>query len=582
MNIKIKKDMVETFSKDALESLIKELLTSAKIKKKYINTLLTPSSLSYYITAFTDPSYDSENNYEYLHALGTVLVHKLFVWYFFRKDPDIDQQILTQIKINFLKNSDIGQFMNNKFAPFILKDERVQLIDKIIQKVFESFVAATELIINRTYKVGIGYVVVNKLCSHIFDSMNLIIDKSNLENNKSKLKELYFDKNMSRYLPKYESVKEDTIFITKLFRIDKWTGEREQLGEGKGKLKVEGEQEAALQALILLEKQGQITLIEKTKDKIKQKHPILLSSAIFKAPRDESFNTFILSLLQRVYLLSDLKLESTDMQWFNKAFNHPNANSNENYELLETLGDNSVNNCVVWYISTRFPQLNTPEAIDILTRLKINIIKGEGLMILAKQLGFLDYITRAKDMGIILVQKMLEDVFEAFFAAIEIVIDNKYKKGMGYIACCKLLETILDQQSYSIHYDELVDAKTQLKERVYDVDQKNIKVKYVCSKTIDNNDKAPKQKYECKAQLNALNEEYTTMIEESRVIGKHPDGTDIFSPFELIREPGKSPFEGVSYSQKESEQIVSKKVLEYYKKLGIVKPIPKEYLKFCM
>ena len=44
---------------------IKDILTSAKIKQKYIDTLTSPSSLSYFTTAFTDPSYDSENNYLY-------------------------------------------------------------------------------------------------------------------------------------------------------------------------------------------------------------------------------------------------------------------------------------------------------------------------------------------------------------------------------------------------------------------------------------------------------------------------------------------------------------------------------------
>ena len=49
-----------------MEQLIYNILRLSKLKKKYIDTLMSEKSMSYYQTAFTDPSFDQENNYLYL------------------------------------------------------------------------------------------------------------------------------------------------------------------------------------------------------------------------------------------------------------------------------------------------------------------------------------------------------------------------------------------------------------------------------------------------------------------------------------------------------------------------------------
>lgn len=589
--------VVETkFLIENLASIIKALLEKAKIKKKYIETLLLPSSLSYYTTAFTDSSYSSENNNDYLHTLGTVSVHKLFVWYTFHTNKNIDQKILTRIKINFVKehNSEIGKYMYDDFLPYILHDPRVHITPKIVQIVFESFIGATELLINKHYKVGLGYVVVNKICTHLFNKMDLNFDTES--DSKSILKELFFDKNKQRYDIRYESIKnDDNVFIVNAYKLDKQTGIQEKIGQGSDKKKVEAEQQASDQALELFEKRGLINLKKENVKDLKEVIPYTMSN-IYHAPRNQQFTNFILSLLQRVSLLSDLKLDSGDMELFAKAFTSPRVDSLNNYELLETLGDNTVNNCVVWYISKRFPQLNTPEAIAIFTKLKISIIERKGLSCLAKNLGFMEYISCGKVMCIIDKEKLLEDVFEAFFAVVELVIDKHYKKDMGYIVCYRLLSSILDEQEYSIDYEQLVDYRTQIKERVEDLTHS--KFKHVCSYILEglpkdnknygevfpiNNCKGDGKDLLCK---DGINQKYTAIFQESKLIGKYPNGNDKYGPFETIRDtrkPRNPPFKGESYDLKEAKKIVSKEVLDYYKSIGInMKPIPKQYLKYCM
>ena len=65
-------------------------------------------------------------------------------------------------------------------------------------------------------------------------------------------------------------------------------------------------------------------------------------------------------------------------------------------------------------------------------------------------------------------------------------------------------------------------------------------------------------------------------------IGKNKFGKDIFGNFEPITKPNMS---GVGFTEKEAKQAVARKVFNYYKTIErttIIKPIQKEYLKFCM
>ena len=84
--------------------MIYDILKQSKIKKKYIDTLMSPESISFYHTVFTDPSFDKENNYLYVKTLGTLSVHKIIVWYFSRMYPDSNPKILSQMKNNYLLN----------------------------------------------------------------------------------------------------------------------------------------------------------------------------------------------------------------------------------------------------------------------------------------------------------------------------------------------------------------------------------------------------------------------------------------------------------------------------------------------
>lgn len=522
------------------------ILKDARVKKKYIDTLSTPASLSYFATAFTDPSYDENNNYLFLRALGTVSLHKTLVWYLVKKFPHVNQKTLTQIKINLLRDSEIGKFVETLgIADHILHDPKMKKTVKLSQNVFEAIIGAIEFLINSNYKMGIGNVVVTKLCSYVLDQLQIVADESLLENFKTKLKELYFDRNkMTHELQTVHTKDADNIFHVELYDVH--LGRHEKIGEGAGNTIINGEQEASEKALLFLTQRGLIKDVQRKKVVVARVGPV------HKGKRGVQMTTFILNLLrQRVPLVADLKLEK-GIEGFEKAFTHPDVNADFNYELYETLGDNTLNKCVLWYISNRFPQLNMPDGVDLLTKLKIRIIQTNSFGRFAEELGFYDYVSCMADLGARQRQEVMEDVFESFFAATEMAVDDHYKPGMGFIVCYKLLASILEQEEIGISYDDLVDPKTQLKE-LFD-SYKTIKLKYNRVKRVAGQD-----------------EFYTSTISESKLIG------DVFGPYRQIPRFGKE-----GYTEQEADQNISREVIGYYREMGIIKPIPKEYLKFCV
>lgn len=189
------------------------------------------------------------------------------------------------------------------------------------------------------------------------------------------------------------------------------------------------------------------------------------------ADRGDSFRNFIGSILatggiSKKYINS--LLDKKGMVYFNTAFTHYSYDRDNNYEILETLGDSTVNKSVVWYLVRKYPRLFSPEATDVLTKLKIYIISDKTLGGLAEELDFWNFLSydtrnfaRPKDDNKI---KILEDVFEAFFGSVEILLDQ-VKIGVGYSVCYRILEKILDKKNYGLlRYEDLVDSKTRLKE----------------------------------------------------------------------------------------------------------------------
>ena len=160
-------------------------------------------------------------------------------------------------------------------------------------------------------------------------------------------------------------------------------------------------------------------------------------------------------------------LDDAGMTYFTTAFTHSSSDPNNNYEHLEFLGDLTYNKCVGWYLPRRYPRLFSPDAEDILTKLKINFIQSKAMGLMAQKSGFLKFIHYDPTSFVFTstnIQDVLEDVFEAFFGATEWLIDSRTTIGVGYGVCYKIVSKKLDAENFSFEFVDLMDPITILKE----------------------------------------------------------------------------------------------------------------------
>jgi dsRNA-specific ribonuclease len=190
---------------------------------------------------------------------------------------------------------------------------------------------------------------------------------------------------------------------------------------------------------------------------------------LYMGIRGKKFTSFLeelikCSTLHTKYINGPSGIIKLGLPLFTQAFTHRTINSECNYEHLEFLGDVTLNKSIAWYLSRRYPQLNCPAGVKILTRLKINLISKKSFATIAKRLHFLEFISVDVDLRTKKMDKILEDVFEAFFGALEYIIDIHIGVGLGYITCYSIIDAILSKEHISLEYNDLFDAKTRLKE----------------------------------------------------------------------------------------------------------------------
>jgi len=274
---------------------------------------------------------------------------------------------------------------------------------------------------------------------------------------------------------------------------------------------------------------------------------------IYHAPRDQNFIDFIDRILGEYGEVSKNNreniLDKEGVSYYYTVFTSPSYNKDSNYEFMETLGDSTLNKAVIWYFARRFPQINSPDGIDILTRLKIKFIQKKSFFLLAEKLGFWGYISTNFNRDLTEEKiKTLEDVFEAFFGATELVIDKKYSIGTGYKICYKIISRLLDKLNISINYENLVDSKTRLKELFDHNKHKGIGI----------------LEYLKQVETRGAEKYYKSTVKRTIDTGE----------YSMIGT-------GEGYKMEEAEQNAATNALEILKTQGFVKIIPDEYIKYC-
>lgn len=189
--------------------------------------------------------------------------------------------------------------------------------------------------------------------------------------------------------------------------------------------------------------------------------------SVYTGQRGPNFVELIRFLLQKGNLKDhyiNMLTDSESMTLYDQAFTHKSANPDRNYEVLELLGDSTVNKAIVWYLSRRFPQLDCPAGVKVIARLKINLVSKKTLADFGLKLGLWPYISATEEFRETKMKPMLEDCFEAFFGATERLIDRRIRLGAGYAICSTIIDSLFDEMDISLKYEDLFDAKTRLKE----------------------------------------------------------------------------------------------------------------------
>ena len=241
---------------DSFKDLIFNILGEVS-SEKYKKTLLSDFSLSYLSTAFTHPSADPQNNYNFLKALGHVSFQKNIVWYLSRNKLILDKtkldKIITDYKIRLIKS--LGKIIVDNVFDYITIDIKYKMTiiesgneEKIIQAILEAFFGAVELVLDTKHSIGTGNQIVYNAITSIFDR-HIELEETIEKDPKTFLNELFINNKRILGNPEYEEVEnKDGIYYINLYQVLP-NKQKFLIGQAVDKPKKQAEKNAAKQAL---------------------------------------------------------------------------------------------------------------------------------------------------------------------------------------------------------------------------------------------------------------------------------------------------------------------------------------------
>lgn len=155
------------------------------------------------------------------------------------------------------------------------------------------------------------------------------------------------------------------------------------------------------------------------------------------------------------------------------SFTHRSFDTVNNYEYYETLGDVTLNKCVVWYFHKRFPNIRTSDNPSrVMTNLKTKNIskfvfsKLSDNLQLDKYIRYRPVLDVKKNKIVMIDNKMKTDVLESVFGTLEDIINNTEQIiGIGEVPIYNIMSTLLDQvKDISTNIEDLVDDKSKISE----------------------------------------------------------------------------------------------------------------------
>lgn len=147
--------------------VIKILSASEDIANKSID----PKYRNPFIRSITHPTVNATNNYESLETMGDAYLKTTFFSYCYRINENI-----TNDEFNSLNDTFMSIFFQPKFARSLRLDEwivsKINVVDKILEDVFESFNGAL-YIIGESIQQGVGMYMLKNLIDMLFEDIDL-------------------------------------------------------------------------------------------------------------------------------------------------------------------------------------------------------------------------------------------------------------------------------------------------------------------------------------------------------------------------------------------------------------------------
>ena len=201
---------------------------------------------------------------------------------------------------------------------------------------------------------------------------------------------------------------------------------------------------------------------------LKYKNKDYEPSEIYYGDRGEEFKGMVKNVLTRSKLIDkyvDLLISEDSLQVYSKAFTHFTADIENNYEILEHLGDAEAHQIIPWYFVRRFPRLDCYGGLKILARLKIKYGSKNSFYPFGEKLNFWPFITAAQEIRDHERKSLLEDTLESFLGATGWILDCKLVRGTGPAISYNILASLFDDMDISLKYEDLFDPITLTKER---------------------------------------------------------------------------------------------------------------------
>lgn len=190
---------------DDFKKLIRDLLIKGRLKPKYIDKLMDKNGMNEYSKAFTASSANASNNYEIFEQLGDVSANKFIVWYAYKRFPQLDctqgVKVVARLRINYGAKATFAPLAEKLgFWNFISAAEdgtdkgmkyKARNKKDLLEDTFEAFIGCTEYLLDKEYRVGVGYGIVFDILNHIFNDIPISLEFEDLFDPKTRLKETF-------------------------------------------------------------------------------------------------------------------------------------------------------------------------------------------------------------------------------------------------------------------------------------------------------------------------------------------------------------------------------------------------------